>query len=77
MYSRSGYNSLANLGFQNCLEQQKAKIIEGDLTEKTGMLYIHILFWYGVHKIRLEKYSEARQMITNAYDYSSKIKGLS
>lgn len=77
MYSMSGYNTLAEIGFKNCLEQQKTKIIDGDLSDKTGLLYVHILFWYGIHKIRNEEYTTAKKLISNAYEYSTKIKGLS
>lgn len=77
MYSTTGYKSLADIGFENCLDQQKAKILDGDLTDKTGLLYVNILFWYGVHKIRNDLYMEAKQLLRNAYDYSTKIKGLS
>lgn len=38
MYSTSGYKTLADIGFENCLEQQKTKIMDGDLTDKTGKL---------------------------------------
>lgn len=42
-----------------------------------GLLYVNILFWYGVHKMRHQRYIEAKQLLNNAYNYSTKIKGLS
>lgn len=77
LYSVAGDKNLAEIGFQNCLDCQRSKILDGDISEKTGLLYVHVLFWYGVHKIRNELFGEAKKLITNAYDYSTKIKGLS
>lgn len=77
IYSNTGYNKLAEIGFENCLHQQEEKINNGDYSEKTGMLYVHILFWYGIHKIRNELFTDARKLVTTAYEYSGKIKGLS
>lgn len=41
------------------------------------MLYVNIMFWYGVHMIRNERYPNAKKMIDTAYNYSTQIKGLS
>lgn len=38
---------------------------------------MNVLFWYGVHKIRSERYTEAKHLLDDAYEYSTKIKGLS
>lgn len=75
----SGYkeNELAEIGFKTCLEAQKEKILKGDVTTRTSMLYINVLFWYGVHLIRNENYAAAKTMLDKAYNYSLKIKGLS
>lgn len=77
IYSAHKENTLAEIGFKTCLEAQKEKIVKGDMSTKTGMIYINILFWYGVHMIKNTRYSEAKKMIDRAYDYSHKIKGLS
>ncbi|KAI4464509.1 tetratricopeptide repeat protein 19 [Holotrichia oblita] len=77
IYSAHKENSLAEIGFKTCLDVQKDKITKGDMSTKTGMIYINILFWYGVHMIKNSRYNEAKKMINHAYDYSTKIKGLS
>lgn len=77
IYSGKKENELADIGFKSCLETQKEKIRQGDVSTRTGMLYVNALFWYGIHKIRNEKYSEAKEMLATAYDFSNKIKGLS
>lgn len=74
VYSANGDDDLANVGFETCLHQQQAKILSGDTSEKTGVMYVNILFWYGVHKLNNNHYTEAKQMISNAYEYSTKIK---
>lgn len=77
IYSSFKDNDLAEIGFKTCLEAQKMKITNGDSSTRTGMLYVNVLFWYGVHMIRNEHYDDAKQMLDKAYDYSIKIKGLS
>ncbi|KAF2880364.1 hypothetical protein ILUMI_25811 [Ignelater luminosus] len=77
IYSSFKDNDLAEIGFKTCLEAQKMKITNGDSSTRTGMLYVNILFWYGVHMIRNEHYGDAKQMLDKAYEYSIKIKGLS
>nr|XP_022914263.1 tetratricopeptide repeat protein 19, mitochondrial-like [Onthophagus taurus] len=77
IYSNYKENALAEIGFKTCLNAQKEKIINGDMSTKTGMLYVNVLFWYGVHMIKNARYQEAKKMIDRAYDYSNKIKGLS
>ncbi|GLV41486.1 Tetratricopeptide repeat domain 19 [Carabus blaptoides fortunei] len=74
IFSANGSDQLANVGFETCLNQQQAKILSGDTSEKTGILYVNILFWYGVHKLKNNRYTEAKHMISNAYEYSTKIK---
>lgn len=71
IYSADKKNDLAEIGFKTCLETQKKKLLDGDTTMRTGMLYVNVLFWYGIHKIRNERYREAKQMLDTAYDYSS------
>ncbi|ENN83593.1 hypothetical protein YQE_00052, partial [Dendroctonus ponderosae] len=70
-------NDMAEIGFRDCLNKQKSKILGGDTSTKTGMLYVNVLFWYGLHKIRSNEHKNAKELITSAYDYSQKIKGLS
>lgn len=77
IFCATGQESLAKVGFDTCLNQQITKIENGDNTEKTGILYINVLFWYGVHLIKKEEYAEAKNMINTAYEFSTKIKGLS
>ncbi|GJQ84143.1 hypothetical protein Trydic_g12115 [Trypoxylus dichotomus] len=77
IYSAHKENTLAEIGFKACLDTQKEKIMRGDMSTKTGMIYINILFWYGVHMIKNSRYHEAKKLIDRAYDYSNKIKGLS
>lgn len=77
IYSSYSENDLAEIGFKTCLESQKAKIMAGDTSTRSGMLYVNIMFWYGVHMIRNERYSNAKQMLDTAYAYSNQIKGLS
>ncbi|KAK5646856.1 hypothetical protein RI129_005320 [Pyrocoelia pectoralis] len=77
IYSAFRDNDWAEIGFKTCLEAQKQKIINGDTTTRTGMLYVNVLFWYGVHMIRNQQYVEAKKMLDTAYQYSTKIKGLS
>ncbi|CAH1129537.1 unnamed protein product [Ceutorhynchus assimilis] len=77
IYSAYEKNHLAEIGFWDCLNKQKAKILDGDTSTKTGMLYVNVLFWYGLHKIRVNQHKIAKEYITSAYDYSLKIKGLS
>ncbi|XP_065163656.1 tetratricopeptide repeat protein 19, mitochondrial-like [Atheta coriaria] len=77
IYSAFREYDLAEIGFKSCLEAQKQKIIEGDISTKTGMLYVNILFWYGIHKIRNNYFLSAKKLLDTAYDYSGKIKGLS
>lgn len=77
IYSSYRESDLAEIGFKTCLQEQLNKIGRGDLSSKTGILYINILFWYGLHKIRVGDYIEAKQMLNTAYQYSTKIEGLS
>ncbi|KAF5286368.1 hypothetical protein FQR65_LT12662 [Abscondita terminalis] len=77
IYSSLKDNDWAEIGFKDCLLAQKNKIKNGDNTTRTGMLYVNVLFWYGVHMIRNHSYKEAKQMLDKAYQYSIKIKGLS
>lgn len=77
IYSAYEKNDLAEIGFRDCLQKQKQKIFDGDTSTKTGMLYVNVLFWYGLHKIRSNEQKTAKELITSAYDYSLKIKGLS
>lgn len=77
IYSSSHDNNLAEIGFKTCLNTQKNKIVNGDLTTRTSILYMNILFWYGVHLIRNEKYKDAKVLLEKAHDYSGQIKGLS
>lgn len=76
IYSSYDENELAEIGFKKCLVTQEAKILDGDTSTKTGMLYVNILFWYGLHKIKSTKYVKAKQLIDSAYNYSMKIRGL-
>ncbi|KAF5281253.1 hypothetical protein FQA39_LY05139 [Lamprigera yunnana] len=77
LYSSFKDNDWAEIGFKTCLNAQKSKIVNGDSTTRTGMLYVNVLFWYGVHMIRNQHYSDAKEMLDKAYQYSTKIKGLS
>lgn len=75
----SGYreNDLAEIGFKTCLNTQKDKITKGDVSTRTSMLYMNVLFWYGVHMIRNERYKDAKTLLDRAHEYSQQIKGLS
>lgn len=75
-YSAEKKNDLAELGFKTCLEAQKLKMVQGDHSTRTGLLYVNILFWYSVHMVRNEQFQEAKKLLTTAYEYSNKIKGL-
>lgn len=77
IYSSYKESNLAEIGFRTCLNEQKNKLAAGDFSSKTGILYINILFWYALHKIRMEDYNEAKRMLNAAYEYSYKIEGLS
>ncbi|KAL1491074.1 hypothetical protein ABEB36_011727 [Hypothenemus hampei] len=77
IYSAYDKQDLADIGFKDCLNKQKRKILDGDTSTKTGMLYVNVLFWYGLHKIRSNEHKLAKELITSAYDFSLKIKGLS
>ncbi|KAJ8920850.1 hypothetical protein NQ315_015642 [Exocentrus adspersus] len=76
IYSSYDENVLAEIGFKKCLMMQEEKILDGDTSLKTGMLYINVLFWYGLHKIKTANYTSAKQLIDSAYSYSMKIRGL-
>ncbi|XP_018572271.2 tetratricopeptide repeat protein 19, mitochondrial-like [Anoplophora glabripennis] len=76
IYSSYDENELAEIGFKKCLVVQEAKILDGDTSTKTGMLYVNVLFWYGLHKIKSANYVKAKQLIDSAYNYSMKIRGL-
>lgn len=76
IYSANKNNELAEIGFKTCLETQKQKLLDGDTTMRTGMLYVNVLFWYGVHKYKNGRHKEAKEMLDVAYDYSTQIKGL-
>lgn len=75
----SGYkdNELAEIGFKSCLNTQMDKLEKGDLTVRTSLLYMNVLFWYGVHMIRNERYKDAKELLEKAHSYSHQIKGLS
>lgn len=75
-YSNEKKNDLAELGYKTCLEVQRLKIVQGDVSTRTGLLYVNILFWYSIHMARNDQYHDAQKMLTMAYDFSSKIKGL-
>lgn len=75
-YSGASKRDLAEIGFKTCLEAQKLKILQGDVSSRTGLLYVNVLFWYSIHMVRNEQYKEAKQMLRTAYDYSNQIKGL-
>ncbi|XP_044748595.1 tetratricopeptide repeat protein 19, mitochondrial-like [Coccinella septempunctata] len=77
IYSSYKESNLAEIGFRTCLNEQKSKLASGDFSSKTGVLYINILFWYALHKIRMEEYNEAKKMLNAAYEYAYKIEGLS
>ncbi|XP_031343028.1 tetratricopeptide repeat protein 19, mitochondrial-like [Photinus pyralis] len=77
IYSAFKDNDFAEIGFKTCLEAQKRKITNGDTSTRTGMLYVNVLFWYGVHMIRNQQYQDAKSTLDIAYQYSTKIKGLS
>lgn len=77
IYSSFKDSDWAEIGFKTCLNAQKDKILHGDHSTRTGMLYVNVLFWYGVHMIRNQQYNDAKRMLDKAYQYSIKIKGLS
>lgn len=77
IYSTKDEKALAEIGFKNCLKEQETKILDGDNTSKTGLIYVNILFWYGLHKIKNGDYVSAKKLVDSAYGYSQKIKGLS
>lgn len=68
---------LAEIGFSTCLREQENKINKGDMSTKTGLLYINCLFFYGLHKISVSDYLKAKSLIDSAYSYAMKMKGLS
>lgn len=75
-YSAEKKNDLAEIGFKTCLEAQRMKILQGDVSTRTGLLYVNILFWYSIHMVRNLQYLDAQKMLNTAYDFSNKIKGL-
>lgn len=75
-YSSEKKNDMAELGFKTCLETQKLKILQGDVSTRSGLLYVNILFWYSIHMARNDQYYDAQRMLSTAYDFSHKIKGL-
>lgn len=75
-YSNEKKDDLAELGYKTCLEVQKMKILQGDVSTRTGLLYINVLFWYSIHMMQNNQYQEARKLLTTAYDFANKIKGL-
>lgn len=77
IYSTNNEDALAEIGFKNCLDDQETKIQNGDTSSRTGLLYVNVLFWYGLHKIKKDDYLRAKKLIDSAYSYSQKIKGLS
>nr|XP_023027044.1 tetratricopeptide repeat protein 19, mitochondrial-like [Leptinotarsa decemlineata] len=77
IYSVHNEDTLAEIGFKNCLDLQKSKILDGDTSTRTGMLYVNCLFWYGLHKIKCSDYNSAKHLIDSAYSFSMKVKGLS
>ncbi|KAJ8960774.1 hypothetical protein NQ318_020068 [Aromia moschata] len=76
IYSSYDEAELAEIGFRNCLANQESRILKGDDTLKSGVLYVNILFWYGLHKLKNAEYREAKRLVDSAYAYSLKIKGL-
>lgn len=76
IYSSYDENELAEIGFKKCLGIQETKIEEGDTSTKTGILYVNVLFWYGLHTIKKSNYIKAKQLIDYAYNFSMKIRGL-
>lgn len=52
MYSSSGYTSLADIGFENCLDHQKKKIMDGDLTDKTGLYFFSFYYYFNFNLYR-------------------------
>lgn len=76
MYNLNDEMDLAEMGFKDCLTIQQQKILNGDLSNNTGISYVNCSFWYGLHKIKRNEFKEAKKLINNAYEYSLKIKGL-
>ncbi|KAJ8970673.1 hypothetical protein NQ317_012355 [Molorchus minor] len=76
IYSFNDKHKLAEMGFRNCVALQEAKILNGDTSTRTGTLYVNVLFWYAMHKIKTKEYKGAKRLIDNAYTYSLKIRGL-
>lgn len=75
-YSTEQKYDLAELGYKTCLEVQRLKIEGGDVSTRTGLLYINILFYYSIHMAQNKQYQDAQKMLTTAYDFSTKIKGV-
>lgn len=75
-YSSERKNDMAEIGFKTCLDAQRLKILQGDVSTRSGLLYVNILFWYSIHLARNQQYQDAQKLLNIAYDYSNKIKGL-
>nr|CAI5830304.1 unnamed protein product [Callosobruchus analis]CAI5835697.1 unnamed protein product [Callosobruchus analis] len=58
IYSVKNENTLAEIGFRNCLRTQETKIENGDTSTKTGMLYINSMFCYSTKIKGLSPYQE-------------------
>lgn len=75
-YSSEKMNDMAEIGFKTCLDAQRLKILQGDISTRSGLLYVNILFWYSIHLARNQQYQDAQKLLSVAYDFSNKIKGL-
>ncbi|XP_057661918.1 uncharacterized protein LOC130897198 [Diorhabda carinulata] len=77
IYSLYHEDLLAEIGFSTCLKEQENKILNGDTSTKTGLIYINCLFFYGLHKMNTSEHKTAKKLIDSAYSYAMKLKGLS
>ncbi|XP_044743389.1 tetratricopeptide repeat protein 19, mitochondrial-like [Chrysoperla carnea] len=76
LYSHTANNEVAESTFKECISLQKNKLDSGPLSDKTGILYIDLLFWYGIFLFQNEKFEEALKNVELAYNYSNKIQGI-
>ncbi|KAJ8960798.1 hypothetical protein NQ318_020094 [Aromia moschata] len=76
IHSFHGKRELAEVGFKSCLADQESKILGGDTSTKTGILYVNVLLWYALHKIKEKDYRRGKDLIDCARSYSMKIRGL-
>lgn len=76
VYSDKGDSELADLGYKNCLLNQRKKIRKGDLNNGTQLLLMNILYWYGKFLFKNEKYEEARKCLEECYEIDEKTKQL-